>query len=189
MYSTILFLMSAPDGKSQGGGMVNLIILALAMLVFYFLMIRPRNRQIKKQREFLNKLERGLRIVTTAGIHAKISRLNDDNTIDVEISPGTYVKMEKSAISLEMTEQAQKSLTLNIKENPKDENKQRHNNNNNKYPNRDKVYHNRSDKNLARNNNRNHNREENKARHHHNKLKTDNLDNTSANNTKPEESV
>lgn len=133
--------------------MVNLIILALAMLVFYFLMIRPKNRQIKKQREFLNKLERGLRIVTTAGIHGRISRLNDDNTIDVEISPGTYVKMEKSAISLEMTEHAQKTLPKDSRE----ESAKRL-----RYNNRDKSHHNKTDKNHHNRNNRRDNNQANR---------------------------
>lgn len=165
MYYNLLFLMSNPNASnSQGSGTVNLIILALAMLVFYFLMIRPKNCQIKKQREFLNKLETGLRVVTTAGIHGKISRLNDDNTIDVEISHGTYVKMEKSAISLEMTELLQKSLPLNNNKESKEENKYRNNRNSS----RDKSYNNRTEKKVPRRDNRDNNRRDNNNREDNN---------------------
>lgn len=165
MYFNLLFLMAAPDGKAQGSGVVNLVILALAMFVFYFLMIRPRNKQIKKQREFLSKLERGLRIVTTTGIHGKISRLNDDNTIDVEISPGTYVKMEKSAISLELTEQAQKNpLATQVRENSKEDANKRHRHNNYRDRQNHKSEHNKAEnRGHSRNTRRENNKPENKV--------------------------
>lgn len=175
MYFNLLFLMAAPDGKAQGSGVVNLVILALAMFVFYFLMIRPRNKQIKKQREFLSKLERGLRIVTTTGIHGKISRLNDDNTIDVEISPGTYVKMEKSAISLELTEQAQKNpLATQVRENSKEDANKRHRHNNYRDRQGHKSEHNKSENRGHSRNNRRENNKPNEPKANENKPKSEN---------------
>jgi len=50
-------------------------------------------------------------VVSIAGIHGKINRVNDDGTIDLENNPGSYIKMEKSAISLEMTQQVNKPAT------------------------------------------------------------------------------
>ena len=73
------------------------------VLVFYFFMIRPQAKKAKQQKEFINNLQKGDKIVTIAGIHGKINRLNDDGTIEMETSPGSYIKIEKSAISLEWT--------------------------------------------------------------------------------------
>ncbi|HNL83392.1 MAG TPA: preprotein translocase subunit YajC [Chitinophagaceae bacterium] len=40
-------------------------------------------------------------MVTIAGIHGVINKVNDDGTINLEVNPGSYIKIERSAISLE----------------------------------------------------------------------------------------
>jgi preprotein translocase subunit YajC len=47
--------------------------------------------------------------VTIAGIHGKVNKINEDNTIEIETSPGSYLKIEKSAISMEWTENLKKA--------------------------------------------------------------------------------
>lgn len=84
-----------------GGGMTTLFMMLGMILVFYFFMIRPQAKKAKQQKQFINDLQKGDKVVTIAGIHGKINRVLDDNTIELEISPGSYIKMEKSAISLE----------------------------------------------------------------------------------------
>jgi len=50
-------------------------------------------------------------VVTIAGIHGTINKVNDDNTISLETSPGSYIKIEKSAISMEWSAQVNKVAT------------------------------------------------------------------------------
>jgi preprotein translocase subunit YajC len=73
------------------------------ILVFYFFMIRPQAKKAKQQKQFINDLQKGDKIVTIAGIHGKINKTNDDGTIEMETSPGSYIKIERSAISMEWT--------------------------------------------------------------------------------------
>ena len=73
------------------------------MLVFWFFMIRPQAKKAKKQKEFINNLQKGDKIVTIAGIHGKVNKVNDDSTLELETSPGSYIKIERSAISMEWT--------------------------------------------------------------------------------------
>jgi preprotein translocase subunit YajC len=47
--------------------------------------------------------------VTIAGIHGKVNKINDDGTIEIETSPGSYLKIEKSAISMEWTQNLEKA--------------------------------------------------------------------------------
>ncbi|MDE1191633.1 MAG: preprotein translocase subunit YajC [Arachidicoccus sp.] len=103
-----IFLM-APQGQA-GGGSFSMMILPLAIIVvFYFFMIRPQQKKAKEQKNFINNLQKGDKIVTIAGIHGVINKVNEDGTtIVVETSPGFYVKMEKSAISQEWTAALQK---------------------------------------------------------------------------------
>ena len=93
----------APDPKSGGGGSTTLIMLGGMVLVFYFFMIRPQAKKAKQQKQFINNLQKGDKIVTIAGIHGTVNKVNDDGTLLLETSPGSYIKIERSAISMEWT--------------------------------------------------------------------------------------
>lgn len=96
-----IFLMADPSGKS--GSSTTLIMMGGMIVVFYFFMIRPQAKKAKKQKEFINNLQKGDKIVTIAGIHGTINKVNDDGTINLETSPGSYIKIERSSISMEWT--------------------------------------------------------------------------------------
>ena len=83
------------------------IPLILIIVVFYFFMIRPQAQKAKKAKEFQTKLQKGDKIVTIAGIHGKVNKLNDDGTIQIEVNPGSYLTIENSAISMEWSQQQQ----------------------------------------------------------------------------------
>ena len=96
-----IFLMMDPQGK--GGSSSTLIMMGLMILVFWMFMIRPQAKKAKKQKEFINNLQKGDKIVTIAGIHGTVNKVNDDATLMLETSPGSYIKIERSAISMEWT--------------------------------------------------------------------------------------
>ncbi len=103
-----IFNLLAADPKN--GGSVQLLMMGAIMLVFYLFMIRPQAKKAKMQKTFINEIKKGDRVVTIAGIHGVVNRVNDDNTIQLEISPGSYMKIEKSAISLEWSQAANKPV-------------------------------------------------------------------------------
>jgi preprotein translocase subunit YajC len=94
---------------SPGAGTMQLLLLGGMILVFYFFMIRPQAQKAKKAKQFQEHLQKGDRIVTIAGIHGTVNKINDDNTIQLEISPGSYLKIERSAISMEWSQQLNKT--------------------------------------------------------------------------------
>ncbi|MCB0741453.1 MAG: preprotein translocase subunit YajC [Chitinophagaceae bacterium] len=73
------------------------------ILVFWMFFIRPQAKRQKNQKKFIEDLGKGDKIVTIAGIHGTINKANEDGTLNIEVSPGSYLKVEKSAISMEMT--------------------------------------------------------------------------------------
>ena len=83
----------------QGG--FNPIVLMLIMGVFFFFMIWPQMRRQKKTRKFIAELQKGDKIVTTGGVHGKISQITETHFI-LELEDGK-IKAEKAAISMEMT--------------------------------------------------------------------------------------
>ncbi len=100
MYSLVSIILSA-DPKQ--GGTVQLVLMGAIVLVFWFFMIRPQAKKAKEQKKFIDNMQKGDKIVTIAGIHGSINKVNDDNTIQMEVNPGSYLKIEKSSISMEWT--------------------------------------------------------------------------------------
>ena len=96
--------------QASGGGGFQFIFLGLMIVVFWLFFIRPQAKKAKQQKSFIDNLQKGDKVVTIAGIHGKINRVNEDGTIDLEVSPGSYIKIEKSAISLEWTTQLNKPV-------------------------------------------------------------------------------
>jgi preprotein translocase subunit YajC len=81
----------------------QLPFLLLMLVVFFFFIILPQQRRQKKEKNFMRDMKKGDRIITKSGIHGKIMDLNDkDNTCIVETMAGK-LKIERSAISLEMS--------------------------------------------------------------------------------------
>ena len=80
------------------------------ILVFYFFMIRPQQKKAKDQKQFISDMQKGDKIVTIAGIHGTINKVNDDGTLMLETSPGSYMKIERSSISMEWTANVQKGV-------------------------------------------------------------------------------
>ena len=87
-----------------------MFILGAMILVFWLFMIRPQAKKAKQAKEFQQSLQKGAKVVTIAGIHGTINKVNDDNTtIMLETSPGSYIKVEKSAISIEWSQAINKA--------------------------------------------------------------------------------
>src|SRR5215213_484787 len=105
-----MYLLQAPGG----GGSFQFIFLGLMILVFWLFFIRPQSKKAKQQKSFIDNLQKGDKVVTIAGIHGTINKVNEDGTISLEINPGSYIKLEKSAISLEWTNQINKAATAAI---------------------------------------------------------------------------
>ena len=100
---------------SSGFGGFQFIFLGLMILVFWMFFIRPQAKKAKNQKTFIQNLQRGDKIVTIAGIHGTINKVNEDGTVNIEISPGSYIKIEKSAISMEWTAALNKPVTTEKK--------------------------------------------------------------------------
>jgi preprotein translocase subunit YajC len=81
----------------------QLPFLLLMLVVFFFFIILPQQRRQKKEKNFMTALKKGDRIITKSGLHGKILEVNDkDNTCIIETLAGK-LKVERSAISLELS--------------------------------------------------------------------------------------
>lgn len=82
--------------------MGNFGLLALYVLgfiaIFYFLAIRPQQRQRKAHEALVSSVKRGDKVVTVGGLHGKVKR-TDDTSVVLEIAKGVDVRLSRRAIA------------------------------------------------------------------------------------------
>ncbi len=98
-----ILLQAAATPQGPFGNFGGIAIMVLMFVVMYFFMIRPQSKRAKEQKKFAESMNVGEQIVTTAGIHGRINKANDDGTLQLEISRNTFMTVERSAVSMEMT--------------------------------------------------------------------------------------
>jgi len=92
---------------SAGGGIMSFLPFIMILLVMYLFFFRPQMKKQKEESKFRQEVKKGARIVTTSGIHAKILEVGD-NFLIIE-SENSRLKIEKSAVSKELSAQYQKA--------------------------------------------------------------------------------
>ena len=94
----------------EGGIMTSIINsapLLLIIVVFYMFFIRPQAKRQKEQGKFLGAVAKGEEIVTTSGIIGKINKI-EDNIVTIQVDTKTFLRITKSSISKEMTDNLNK---------------------------------------------------------------------------------
>jgi preprotein translocase subunit YajC len=105
-------LLNMAQGSAAGGSSsFSLFFMGAMILVFWLFMIRPQAKKAKQQKTFINDLKKGDKVITIAGIHGSINKVNEDGTLSLEVSPGSYLKIEKSTVSMEMSASLNKAVT------------------------------------------------------------------------------
>ena len=89
---------AAPGGS---GGFASFIPLILMFVIFYFLLIRPQQKKTKEHRQMIDNLKTGDRIITSGGLHGRITGVSD-TALTVEIAEKVRVKVNRSNVSAMM---------------------------------------------------------------------------------------
>lgn len=87
-------------GEVTGPGALQAFLpIILIFVVFYFLLIRPQQKKMKQHKEMLAAVRRGDRVVTGGGIIGLVTKVIDDNEIQLEIADGVRVRVQRALIS------------------------------------------------------------------------------------------
>jgi preprotein translocase subunit YajC len=73
--------------------------LILIIVIMYFLVLRPQQQKVKQHQSMVKALRRGDTVVTNGGVVAKVTKVVDDDQIEVEIADGVRVRQMRSMIS------------------------------------------------------------------------------------------
>ena len=79
------------------------IPLILIFAIMYFLLIRPQQKKVKEHQAMVEALRRGDQVVTQGGLIGKVSKVKEDNEIEVELAEGVKVRVVKSTIAQVLT--------------------------------------------------------------------------------------
>ena len=115
MFNTLMILLAdaaqstgqPPASPSQdGGGLLGgfLPVIAIGLPLFYFIVLRPMQRQDKEKAALLNQVKKNDKIITHAGIYGTVVSVSDtEDEITVKIDDNVRVKMVKNSIMRNLT--------------------------------------------------------------------------------------
>ncbi len=100
---------SGVSAGAQSDGTFSLILFAVIFVLFYLMLIRPQNKRAKEHRQLVSKLQKGDEIVTSGGMLAKVSGI-EDQFIKVMITEGIEICLQRNAVTTVLPKGTMKSL-------------------------------------------------------------------------------
>jgi preprotein translocase subunit YajC len=79
--------------------LVSLLPFILIFVIMYFLILRPQQKRQKQHQEMVKNVRRGDTVVTSGGLIGKVTKVVDDDTIEVEVSDGVRVRQMRSMVA------------------------------------------------------------------------------------------
>jgi preprotein translocase subunit YajC len=101
MFITPAFAQSGMFGLSgdSAGMITSFMPLILIIVIMYFLILRPQQRKVKLHQEMIKALRRGDTVVTSGGLVGKVTKVVDDDQIEVEIADGVRVRQMRTMVT------------------------------------------------------------------------------------------
>src|ERR1700722_20407064 len=91
-------------GFGAGGGdamstLTSVLPFILIFVIMYFLILRPQQKRAKQHQEMVKNLRKGDNVVTSGGIVGKVTKLVDDEQVEIEIAQGVRVRQLRSMVT------------------------------------------------------------------------------------------
>jgi|TARA_B100001059_G_scaffold27060_1_gene21877 preprotein translocase subunit YajC len=80
-------------------GFQDFIPLILIFAIMYFLLIRPQQKKVKQHQNMVASLRRGDQVVTQGGLMGKVTKVKEENEIEVEVAEGVKVRVVQNTIA------------------------------------------------------------------------------------------
>jgi preprotein translocase subunit YajC len=86
-------------GAGGSSTILQFMPLILIVVIMYFLILRPQQRKVKLHQEMIKAIRRGDTVVTNGGLVGKVTKVVDDDHIEVEVSDGVRVRHLRAMVS------------------------------------------------------------------------------------------
>ena len=90
---------TAPAGGFDQSILIQALPIVAIIAIMYVLMFRPQQKRVKQHQEMVKSLRKGDSVVTQGGIVGKVTKLVDDEQIEIEIAQGVRVRQLRSMVS------------------------------------------------------------------------------------------
>ena len=101
MFVTPAFAQAAGGGAA--GAITSFVPLIAIFAIMYFLLIRPQQKKLKDHKAMVEALRRGDQVLTQGGIVGKVTTVQEDGQLEVEIAEGVRVKVMRHTIAQVMS--------------------------------------------------------------------------------------
>ena len=88
--------MGGGDLMTNLGGLLPFILI---FVIMYFLILRPQQKRAKQHQEMVKNLRLGDNVITSGGLVGKVTKVVDDDQVEIEIADGVRVRQVKSMIA------------------------------------------------------------------------------------------
>jgi preprotein translocase subunit YajC len=99
MFITPAFAQVGPFGGENSGMILQFMPLILIIVIMYFLVLRPQQQKVKQHQAMVKALRRGDTVITNGGVIAKVTKVVDDDQIEIEIADGVRVRQMRSMVN------------------------------------------------------------------------------------------
>ncbi|MBN8981959.1 MAG: preprotein translocase subunit YajC [Rhizobiales bacterium] len=79
--------------------LMSLLPFALIFVIMYFLILKPQQKKLKDHQELVKNIRRGDTVVTSGGLVGKVTKVVDDDQIEMEIADGVKIRQMRSMVS------------------------------------------------------------------------------------------
>ena len=86
-------------GGDSGNMMMSLLPFALIFVIMYFLILRPQQKRVKQHAELVKNVRRGDTVITNGGLVGKVTKVIDDEVVEVEVADDVRVRQMRSMLA------------------------------------------------------------------------------------------
>ena len=79
--------------------LIQIAPFGIILVIMYFLILRPQQRRQKSHQDMVANVRRGDTVVTAGGLIGKVSKVNDETEVEVEIAQNVKVRVLRGMIS------------------------------------------------------------------------------------------
>jgi len=99
MFITPAFAQGLPFGGDSTSMLTSLLPFALIFVIMYFLILRPQQKRVKQHQEMVKNVRRGDTVITNGGLIGKVTKVIDDDQIEVEIAEDVRIRQMRSMLT------------------------------------------------------------------------------------------
>jgi len=99
MWITPAYAQGASPFGGEGGMLMSLLPFILIFVIMYFLILRPQQKRVRQHQEMVKNVRRGDTVVTNGGLIGKVTKVIDDDQMEIEIADGVRIRQMRQMVS------------------------------------------------------------------------------------------